>query len=165
MRTMSSVPSKLRLAPLAGAVCTALCIGAIPSAMATPDAPAITARGEAKAVAATTRVRHTVVLKEAPVASYRGGVAGLAAAPPIQRGRKAGRVDLRSPQALAYVEYLQQRQAGFVAWEGQKDAPPRIAFLSRGFHPEPPRRPEGNLVIVCDVCDEIQQGITDGVIH
>ena len=115
MRTMSSVPSKLRLAPLAGAVCTALCIGAIPSAMATPDAPAITARGEAKAVAATTRVRHTVVLKEAPVASYRGGVAGLAAAPPIQRGRKAGRVDLRSPQALAYVEYLQQRQAGFVA--------------------------------------------------
>src|SRR5690606_30617246 len=47
--------------------------------------------------------------------SYRGGVAGFAAAPAIERGRMIGRVDLRSPQALAYVDYLQQRQASFVA--------------------------------------------------
>jgi len=56
------------------------------------------------------------------------------------------------------------RQAGFVAWEGQAQSPPRIVFLSRGFHPE---RTSGDAspLIVCDVCDEIQDGITGGIVH
>ncbi|MBV9550695.1 MAG: hypothetical protein JO256_13585 [Alphaproteobacteria bacterium] len=62
------------------------------------------------------------------------------------------------------------RQAGFVAWEGvdgtiSEPTPPRLVFLSRGFHPE--RRTSGLElpIIVCDVCDEIQEGITGGQLH
>src|SRR5688572_14310802 len=113
MRT-SSTSSKLRVRPLAAAVCAALCIGFISPTIAARDdavAPAVAAKADADAA----RVRYTIVLKGEPVASYRGGVAGLAAAPAIERGRRIGRVDLRSPQALAYVDHLQQRQAAFVA--------------------------------------------------
>jgi hypothetical protein len=57
------------------------------------------------------------------------------------------------------------RQAGFVAWEGQDEAAPRIAFLSRGFHPEQRRESAAGLRIVCDVCDEVQDGLSGGVVH
>ena len=32
----------------------------------------------------------------------------------MQQGRKAGRLDIHAPEALAYVDYLAQRQDGFV---------------------------------------------------
>lgn len=60
------------------------------------------------------------------------------------------------------------RQAGFVAWEsagaGKADFP-RLVFLSRGFHAESRRGRSGLPVIVCDVCDEIQEGLTGGQVH
>ena len=99
-----------RLTPLAAAVCAAFCLG-----MALPQAVRADAGAAAAQSAATGPAQYTIVLKGAPVASYRGGVAGFAAAPEIQRGRKIGRVDLRSPQALAYVEHLRERQSAFIA--------------------------------------------------
>jgi len=62
------------------------------------------------------------------------------------------------------------RQAGFVAWEGADSAHeepvhPRLVFLSRGFHPEPGRARAEGPAIICDVCDEIQDGITGGQVH
>lgn len=115
MRQIPSATPNLRIKPLAGAVCAALCIGLAFPAFASRDAATAPTATAAKADADTARVRHTVVLKGEPVASYRGGVAGLAEVPAIARGRKAGRVDLHSAQARAYAGYLQQRQAAFVA--------------------------------------------------
>jgi hypothetical protein len=56
------------------------------------------------------------------------------------------------------------RQAGFVAWEGRAEAPPRLAFLSRGFHPVPRRETTTGLVIARDVCDELREGIATGAV-
>jgi hypothetical protein len=58
----------------------------------------------------------------------------------------------------------QCRQAGFVAWEGQDEAAPRIDFLSRGFHPEQRRESAAGLVIARDVCDELREGIAAGAV-
>lgn len=140
MRTTSSTSIKFRLTPLAGAVCAALCIGFVSQTTIARDAAVAPAAIAAKAEADATRVRYTIVLKGEPVASYRGGVAGLAAAPAIERGRRIGRVDLRSPQALAYVEHLQQRQAAFVA-----DA---SAALGRSLQPVATMQHALNAVIV-----------------
>ncbi|MBA8886510.1 subtilisin family serine protease [Dokdonella fugitiva] len=63
----------------------------------------------------TDRVPYTILLRGEPVATYHGGTPGFAAPPHVALGRKAGRPDLRSPAALAYVDYLQQRQGTFVA--------------------------------------------------
>lgn len=115
MRPTSSAFPKLSIKPLAGAVCTALCLGLVSPAIGVRDAAAGPAAVAAKADADAVRARYTIVLKGAPVASYRGGVAGFAAAPAIAHGRRIGRVDLRSPQALAYAAHLKERQAGFVA--------------------------------------------------
>ncbi|MGN6518240.1 MAG: S8 family serine peptidase [Dokdonella sp.] len=64
--------------------------------------------------AGTDRVPYTILLHGEPVAAYHGGVSGFAAPPRIAFGRKAGRPDLRSAAALAYADYLQQRQGAFV---------------------------------------------------
>lgn len=56
---------------------------------------------------------YTVLLQEAPLASYRGGAAGLAATSPSVTG--AGKLDAKSPQSLAYRKYLAERQQTFIA--------------------------------------------------
>jgi hypothetical protein len=59
-------------------------------------------------------------------------------------------------------------QAGFVAWEGAgagdpvPEMPPRLVFLSRGFHPETGR---GAPLIVCDICDQVQEHLLKGSVH
>ncbi len=53
---------------------------------------------------------HIVVLSEAPLASYRGGIAGLAAPARMKTGRGAGRVDVRGAAAKRYVQFLEQVQ-------------------------------------------------------
>lgn len=53
---------------------------------------------------------HIVVLSEAPLASYRGGITGLAAPTRLQ-GARAGRIDVRGAPARRYVQFLQQVQA------------------------------------------------------
>jgi hypothetical protein len=62
-------------------------------------------------------------------------------------------------------------QAGFVAWEGagaHDPAPerhPRLVFLSRGFHHENGRARSGAAMIVCDICDTIQEELVQGSVH
>lgn len=64
------------------------------------------------AAARTALDTYIVVLEGAPLASYRGGVAGLAPTNPAVQGRK--KVDMRSPASQAYLGYLEQQQADFI---------------------------------------------------
>lgn len=58
------------------------------------------------------KVRMIVRLTDAPLASYRGGVADMMATSPKATGKS--RLDLASPASVAYDQYLQQKQAEFV---------------------------------------------------
>ncbi len=58
--------------------------------------------------------RYIVQLRDAPLATYAGEVAGLARPDRVASGRKAGKPDLQSAPAFAYVEYLENRQQAFV---------------------------------------------------
>jgi hypothetical protein len=56
---------------------------------------------------------YIVVLDDAPVASYRGGVRGIPAPRMEKRGGARPRIDMRSQGALGYARHLQSRQAQF----------------------------------------------------
>lgn len=58
---------------------------------------------------------HIVVLSEAPLASYRGGISGLAAPARMKSARGGTRIDVRSAQAKRYVQFLEQVQASRTA--------------------------------------------------
>lgn len=58
------------------------------------------------------RVRIIVQLEDPPVARYRGGIAGFAATSPRATG--ARKLDVKTPRARAYREYLTERQSRFV---------------------------------------------------
>ncbi|MEO7433292.1 MAG: S8 family serine peptidase [Dokdonella sp.] len=106
-----SVSSNIILKPLVGAVCAALCLG-----LALPVVVASAASGAAVAATPTdnARVRYTILLKDEPVASYRGGVAGFAAAGRFANGSKAGRLDVKAPASVAYAAHLAQVQSAFL---------------------------------------------------
>lgn len=61
------------------------------------------------------RMRHIVVLTEEPLASYGGGSAGFARIPRQSAALSAGRIDVRSREALAYVDHLRVAQEKFAA--------------------------------------------------
>ena len=118
MPSSAFVPSNsnARKKPLAGAICAVLLSGAlIPGFAAIASMPGSGAKA-ADAVTASTseRVRYTIVLQGEPLATYKGGVPGYAAAPRVQAGRRAGRLDVAAPGARAYVDYLASRQTTLV---------------------------------------------------
>lgn len=112
--------SNVRHQPLAGAIRAILFAGAlIPAFAALAATPGASTRNTGAAAAPTPaatadRVRYTILLKGEPLATYKGGIAAYAAAPRIQSGRRAGRLDVHAPASLAYVEYLASRQDAFV---------------------------------------------------
>ena len=110
------VRPRIRANAMTRAIRAAICIGIALPAVAFDGAAvqSATAAPAPAAAAAAVPVRYTILLKGEPLATYRGGVSGLAAAPRVQLGRKAGRLDIHAPEALAYVDYLAQRQDGFV---------------------------------------------------
>src|SRR4051812_1951624 len=57
--------------------------------------------------------RYIIQLSDSPLASYRGGVPGLAATNPAAIG--AVKLDTASPASRAYLDYLSQRQSAFAA--------------------------------------------------
>lgn len=59
----------------------------------------------------TLAVPHIILLDEAPLASYRGEIAGLAAPARTRTARGPGRIDVRSAPARRYVQFLEQVQA------------------------------------------------------
>ena len=89
-----------------------------PQAASAAAGPAASAAGTAAMAApaaasadASARGTYIVMLREPAVAAYRGGIAGLAAAP-VRRVAASGRSrpDMRSAQARDYARYLQDRQ-------------------------------------------------------
>ena len=56
------------------------------------------------------RATYTVLFEEEPLASYRGGVAGLAMPKRMVSPGGRERLDVKSASAVAYVDYLQGRQ-------------------------------------------------------
>ncbi|MEQ1593960.1 MAG: S8 family serine peptidase [Casimicrobium sp.] len=57
-----------------------------------------------------TQTSYIVVLSDAPVASYKGGVAGLEAIPRRTSAPRAGRLDVASAQAESYAAYILNKQ-------------------------------------------------------
>ncbi len=69
---------------------------------------------DAALTAADDRPRtHIVVFRDAPLATYQGGVAGIAK--PARKGNGRGRIDVANPQARAYVKHLEEKQRGYEA--------------------------------------------------
>jgi subtilisin family serine protease len=58
---------------------------------------------------------YIVRFSEAPLATYRGGVAGIAAAPRLSIAGRPAKLDARAPQSLAYVAHLAARQDAFLS--------------------------------------------------
>jgi subtilisin family serine protease len=99
---------------LSGAIRSALLAAAlVPVFGAASDATFASAATTAPADAAA-RVRYTILLKDAPLATYRGGVPGFAPAARFASGRKAGRLDVKAAASQAYVSYLADQQHAFV---------------------------------------------------
>jgi subtilisin family serine protease len=90
-------------------------MGRLVSKLLIPVAAALllaTALASAQA-GASAGARYIVQLSDPPLASYRGGVAGLPATNPAALGRI--KLDPTSPASVAYLGYLTQRQAAFLA--------------------------------------------------
>ncbi|MDC8012417.1 hypothetical protein OD750_007645, partial [Tahibacter sp. BL] len=64
------------------------------------------------------RARHTVVLRDAPLASYDGSLNGYPTLPRNESGANQGRVDVNSSAARAYLNLLEQKQNAFLAAAG-----------------------------------------------
>lgn len=56
---------------------------------------------------------YIILLDQPPVASYRGGINGLAATNPAVRGE--AKLDANSPESQAYASYLEGKQADFLS--------------------------------------------------
>jgi subtilisin family serine protease len=99
---------------LSGAISAALLAAAL-----LPAAGSASGGFERAAASASTdadaRVRYTILLTGAPLATYRGGVAGYAPAGRFASGRKAGRLDVGAASSKAYASYLASRQNAFIA--------------------------------------------------
>ena len=103
-----------RVTPLTAALSLALVSGLAASSMhAIAEVTEMNAQPPA-ASATNGMGRYIVQLRDAPVATYAGEIAGLARPDRIVSGRKAGKPDLQSAPAVAYVEYLESRQQAFV---------------------------------------------------
>jgi len=74
-------------------------------------APVKTVAGEIRG--AKGPANYIVVFEQPGLASYTGGIEGLAATNPAARGEK--RLDVNSPDSKAYVAYLEAQQADFLA--------------------------------------------------
>lgn len=69
---------------------------------------------QAGASAASDRVRYTIQLHGEAVAGYDGSINGFARPARHPSGKYAGRLDVRSPSAVAYVDYLARRQTTLI---------------------------------------------------
>ncbi|MBO9661439.1 S8 family serine peptidase [Dokdonella sp.] len=100
----------------------AVLAAAIAAAIATAGLAVDTRIAEASAITLTAKqaARGTYIVRfaEAPLATYRGGVAGIAAAPRQSVAGRPAKLDVRAPQSLAYVAHLAERQNAFLSTAG-----------------------------------------------
>ncbi|MFC4819964.1 S8 family serine peptidase [Dokdonella ginsengisoli] len=98
---------------LAGAIAAAIAAAGL---VAEPRfAEASTTSFSARQAAPST---YIVRFAEAPLATYRGGVAGIAAAPRLSIAGRPAKLDARAPQSLAYVAHLASKQNAFLSTAG-----------------------------------------------
>ena len=113
-----------RVAILAGAIAVTLCSGIatagpnstslILEASRSLASPGVTGAVFAEKLTLAPRKeksRYTVVLKEAPLATYAGTTSGFSAVPRDQKGH----LQVRSSEAASYVSHLRDKQAQFVS--------------------------------------------------
>jgi subtilisin family serine protease len=109
----------VRVKPLVAALSVALCVGMAMAAHAEfesasstngPSVHNVKEKAQALPTETVGSALYTIVLKGEPLASYEGTVAGYAKASRVQAGKKAGRLDVHSASAKAYVNYLSNRQ-------------------------------------------------------
>ncbi|MBX3699144.1 MAG: S8 family serine peptidase [Dokdonella sp.] len=127
MKSSSSVMRGMvgRTTPLASALALTLFTGLASSASAAYNPIIELSQTLPTAVLATTNTLnaspaegaayYTIVFKDAPVATYDGSVAGIPAPGNVVRsGVITGKVDVKSPAALAYISHLQVKQQAFL---------------------------------------------------
>jgi hypothetical protein len=103
----------MKLAKIVASLLILFTMVAATSAASGSDAPMIStlpagAGVVLQAAEADGPANYIIVLADPPLASYRGGLAGLAATNPGVRGER--KLDAQSPASQAYIEFLQQRQ-------------------------------------------------------
>ncbi len=112
-----------RASPLASALALTLFTGLAGSASASYNPVIELARALPGAMPANTLLAspveglawYTIVFKDAPLATYDGSVAGIPQPSRLVRnGEVTGKLDTKSPAALAYVSHLQVRQQAFL---------------------------------------------------
>lgn len=112
---MNAIFHRHRANALAAAI--ALCIGAAHGTQ-TANAEALRpddAVADTPVQTDTAPARYTILLREPALASYEGGVGRFAAPPRIADGRHAGRLDVHSTAATAWVAHLVEQQTAFLA--------------------------------------------------
>jgi subtilisin family serine protease len=105
------------MAKKAAPLSTALAAGiaaAIAAAGIAADAPPAYAAGAALTSHQAARSLYIVLFDEAPLATYAGGVAGIAAPPRTGTAGRAPKLDAQAPQSQAYVAHLAQNQRDFL---------------------------------------------------
>ncbi len=100
--------------PLILAVIT-LILGLTPVGLAAPNVEVIAPLGPIQPLPSADDdivSSYIIRLKDRPLASYRGGIAGLPATSPEATGRR--KLDVNAPASRAYLDYLAQRRAEFL---------------------------------------------------
>jgi subtilisin family serine protease len=119
---MKTIPHRPRANVLASAI--ALCIGlagGMPAVHAdAPRARDITGTAGAAKQSDAAPARYTILLREPALASYQGGIGHFAEPPRIAGGRHAGRLDVHSAAATAWIAHLVGQQAAFLADASQQ---------------------------------------------
>lgn len=99
---------KSRLTPLAAALTLALSSGAVASGTVMPE----TTGTHASSSEVAEQALYIVQLREAPLATYNGGLDGLPM--PARRSDRARKLDVNAPSSRAYVSHLQAQQGAFL---------------------------------------------------
>ncbi len=114
MTTPNASPyaGKARLTPLAAALALALCSGPIISSASANESAKESVATFATAGDTAKSDLYIVQLREAPLATYQGGLSGLPQ--PTRRADRPGKLDLTAPSSRAYVSHLQAQQEDFL---------------------------------------------------
>lgn len=135
---MKAATWKRRTSVLAAAIAVTLCAGATPvvgrSGELAAGAGALSDSGSAAASDVEQRFRYTVVLKDSPLAGYRGESVQLG-----RRSQSVGEVprnarggpDVNSAEAVTYVQLLERKQNEFLASAGaelRRTVPAQMQF-------------------------------------
>lgn len=98
---------------LAAGIATAIAAAGLAAAppLVAASSPSLTSREAAPS-------SYIVLFTEAPLATYAGGVAGMATAPRVSSAGRSAKIDVRAPQSQAYVAYLANKQRAFLSTAG-----------------------------------------------